>query len=819
MKLQFLFMLCCLCFIQASFSQNLVPNPGFESGTYNGGTEPLIYYSGTPSFGSTSSQKFEDDIDDWYVADPSAICLNCGPDSPDWIPGGMVIGDNFCVANNNYYVRSAHKNESIMVKLKNDYTLVKGETYRFSIKYRAAVGWNGGVGSFQVVFSTKKEGLEVQPHKKWVALDHYDNQSCEWKNYEGYFTVPTDNDKDYEDMKYMILQYNHEINQSADESNGGGIASLIWHYDDVTLRVANQCEQIKYIQDWRYENVHKIEQANQEIRAGAYVHPDPTVENEPVIIKSNSMVIYRAPNIYLEPGFFIEEPGSYFETQIGTCVADPCPGIPNFIPPQLLNCSTPIALGSDLPDIPGVFYSWEPSEYFSAPWSRETLFTPPTSNGCVNAQLIIWTICGAAQTFPFSVKYFDGQPTINVTNLSSNPNELSFELDLENTNSYNLQITNTSSGQIIYSENNVLDCNEANSGINIDFNQCDFELCSDLQVSILAENECFGTSSENFIWQGPVTNPSPTIQVSNLISSDFEYQFDLNVPAEYEYVKVELWNENMTSLICSNTYSYCNNPIGSNLHFDVTNCLTGCLSQCVNYRVKIVMKNFCNPTIASQTFQWNKSSTTFAMPTNYPNVITLNGDGINETLCFSPVAADYFYLVVTNQWGNVYYENEGCVTENPICLWTPPSNILDGTYFYIIRFGNQCGNEDELQNFVQVINGMNGMILNDDIEELEMNENIVVSDVDVNYENDLSGSMIDSEEVSVYPIPTYDGLNFQSVDNMRKILLLDSKGSQLCMYLPDSNFYSISMSEYSSGLYWVVIESENKNIVKKVIKD
>lgn len=817
MKLIIINTLFCVLLSQLFLAQNLVPNPGFESGTYNGGTDPLVYYSGTPNSGGTNEQNFETDIDDWDVADPTNIWI--GPDSPDWIPGGMLIGENYCVANDNYYVRSAHKKESIMVKLKDDYTLVKGETYRFSIKYRAEVGWANGSGSFQVVFSTKKEGLEVQPNKKWVALDHYDSQSCEWKNYEAYFTVPTDDDKNYEEMKYLILQYNHEINESGDEHANEGVATLTWHYDDVTLRVASKCEEIKYIQDWRYEDVHKIEQANQAIYAGAHVSPNGE-ENSPVLVKSNAMVIYRAPYIYLEPGFFIEETGSYFETQNAPCVENPCPSIPTFSAPEVLNCTVPFDLGSGLPNnTPGLFYVWEPSEYFSAPWSPQTSFNPPTQNGCLNAQLTIWTICGEAQTFPFNLKYFSAVPTINISDIITNSNELSFELNLENTNSYTIEIINASNGSIVYTENNSLSCQETNTGIQYNFNPCNLGLCSNLIVTVTAENNCFGESTESFSWNAPPLNPAPTIQITNTIDTDFKYEFDLNIPANYEYFTVEVWNDAMSELICSNTYSSCTNPYpSSSYHFNITNCLAGCLSQCENYKIRVSIKNFCNSSISSQLFQWNKSSTTFAMPVNYPNIITLNGDGINETLCFSPISADYYYLVVTNQWGNVFFEEEGCVTENPICLWTPQSNITDGVYFYQIRFGNQCGYEDELTTFVHVYNYLQTSIVNEEIFKISNNENKnqeinpFSSDQTLIYEKDKFYS-----DINVYPNPTSELINIQSKETMTEIILLDSKGSEVEVVKLDSNLFIMSLDKYQSGLYWLGIITESKTYFEKII--
>ena len=174
------------------FSQeNLVPNGNFENQSYQGGNDPTDYYSGVPC--NEGRDRFNGQVANWRVAKPSKLLLP--PCSPDLIPPGIVLGDGFCPANNSYYVRSASKQESIMVQLKNGYKLKKGQTYKFSIKYRHARGManQSGVGSFQVVFSTSDKGLRTNVHNKWVALDVYDVQSCYWNNKTYYFTVPNEN--------------------------------------------------------------------------------------------------------------------------------------------------------------------------------------------------------------------------------------------------------------------------------------------------------------------------------------------------------------------------------------------------------------------------------------------------------------------------------------------------------------------------------------------------------------------------------------------------------------------------------------------------
>ncbi len=773
--------------------ENLIPNGHFDENTsnYNGGLDPRDYYTADQDC-SVGRDRFESEMTSWYVATSDApsgqlenpFVRRC---SPDWIAGyAYDTGAPDCIdPEDSFYLAHGLNTESVMVELKNSYKLIKGQSYKFRVKVRSA----RGAGSFQLVFSTKDEGLRVQPHKKWVAGDFYFNPDCEWQNIEYYFTVPTDSDNDYEDMKYLVLQFNHERNK--DDYN----QKVAMHYDDVFLAEGEKCEDIKYIQDWQYHNMHKIEQANVEINAGAFVSPYTWEENEPVIVKSTAKVIYRAPTINLEPGFIVE-PGSYFETQIGTCVEDPCPPIEAFVPSSTTACSSAISLGENIPSQPGVFYSWSPIEYFSNPWSRITDFTPPAGSGCVDAKLVIWTICGASQAFPFTMSYFDAAPSITVNNVTSGVNNLDIDLDINNANTYSVTAVSAGSGTVLYTDTQVSGCDTVNvNDVLLDLNSCLFDMCEDVEITITASNPCFNPVEEVITWSAP-TPVAPVISISNIIDTDFDYEFDVTLPASYEYLVIETWNEVETALICSQTILACDDPNLSTYHFDITNCLSGCVSQCENYKVKVKLKNYCHPLEAVATLSWNKSNTAFSMPTSLPNVITANGDGINDTLCFSPQGADYYHIEVVDRWGIPVFESSGCVTSNPVCIWTPPTNITDGTYFYIIEFSNQCGQSGFNQSFVNVFNGLNRAVAD------EPNAFVPVN----------------TTEVSVYPNPS-KGIFNVNLGTMAQasLVVLDITGKVIFSKNATTNLETLNLSNYAKGVYFLRIEKQDIIITKKLI--
>lgn len=793
-------------------AQNLVPNGNFEGGTYNGGTSPIDYYSDeNQGFFNNSSTplRFDEDINDWYCAKADKLYAFRRRDSPDWIdPNQWYNSENEGNCTQTRYVRCATPTESIMVQLAGGHKLVKGQTYTFKVKARGGKGTSFPSHQFRLTFTADDEGLDCINKKKWYVTEFYVENSCEWHYFEHTFTVPDNDDKNYEDMGWLVLN----VNYYRDGSNDVNDLHAVFNFDDVVLTIEPKCIDTRYIQDRVYAlGEHKIEQANVEIKAGAHVSPYPWQSQFPVAVKNTAMVIYRAPTVYLEPGFFIEEAGSYFETQVGTCVENPCPGIPGFTPPPVAQCNQSLTLGNDFPETPGVFYVWEPENYFSAPWSRVTeVRPPPNDDGCVDAKLTIWTICGATQVHNFRLQFIDAAPTIDLNNVTASQTGISGYINLQNASEYTIQGINTVTGAIVFEDQYEWDCQNGSQHIPFAVDHCTGNLCQNLEIKITASNPCFGSVSESLQWQAPNV-PDYDLQVSNLVSNDFEFNFDWAIPNTYDYVKVQVWNEAKTEKICEWVYNRCSNPINTNnpYHFDIRDCLgDGCFAQCKNYKIVLETKQFCNPTISTKQIAWNKSNTTFAMPVNYPNIITADNDGINDDLCFYPTGADWYEIYVENRWGNPMHEEQGCVNEIPICLWHPATNTTDGEYFYTIIFGNQCGYSDELTTTVMVFADPNaGLAQNTNPQQYQNSNYTLITDqygnqVEVPRENSTDWS------VNAYPNPAEDIVFIQSSEEITRITLRDVFGKEiLSKEIHDLNT-SINISNYASGYYIIDVSSQ-----------
>src|SRR5690606_17565751 len=62
-----------------------------------------------------------------------------------------------------------------------------------------------------------------------------------------------------------------------------------------------------------------------------------------------------------------------------------------------------------------------------------------------------------------------------------------------------------------------------------------------------------------------------------------------------------------------------------------------------------------------------------------PNILTPNGDGINDILEIINIERFGNHVTLLNRWGQVIFESDNYDNK-----WAPPTNLSDGTYFYYI---------------------------------------------------------------------------------------------------------------------------------------
>lgn len=107
-----------------------------------------------------------------------------------------------------------------------------------------------------------------------------------------------------------------------------------------------------------------------------------------------------------------------------------------------------------------------------------------------------------------------------------------------------------------------------------------------------------------------------------------------------------------------------------------------------NYTITATLFNQCGP----KSFTYNASFMELGESEGIiPNVFTPNGDGMNDELEFLGVDFTQDYsLKIFNRWGRMMFEST-----NPDDRWKG-DNAEDGTYFYELRYTDQCSTEERL---------------------------------------------------------------------------------------------------------------------------
>jgi hypothetical protein len=84
-----------------------------------------------------------------------------------------------------------------------------------------------------------------------------------------------------------------------------------------------------------------------------------------------------------------------------------------------------------------------------------------------------------------------------------------------------------------------------------------------------------------------------------------------------------------------------------------------------------------------------------------PNIVTPNGDNINDEIDFSKYQFSSLQLEIYNRWGLKIFEST-----DPTCVWKPSSNDSDGTYFTNLQYRIDCGADSQtkkINNFIILV--------------------------------------------------------------------------------------------------------------------
>lgn len=103
---------------------------------------------------------------------------------------------------------------------------------------------------------------------------------------------------------------------------------------------------------------------------------------------------------------------------------------------------------------------------------------------------------------------------------------------------------------------------------------------------------------------------------------------------------------------------------------------------------------------------------------------------------------------------------------------------------------------------------------------LTSNLNVVyVDNIYLHKNTVLSNTKFDSASFNVYPNPTNNEWNLSSVQNINSIKLFDISGKQILTLNPNDSSVVINASDFSSGIYFANVSTDNETKIIKLVKN
>jgi hypothetical protein len=232
-----------------------------------------------------------------------------------------------------------------------------------------------------------------------------------------------------------------------------------------------------------------------------------------------------------------------------------------------------------------------------------------------------------------------------------------------------------------------------------------------ITYTVTATNSCgqTGSSSVSIHYEN---NPSQTVQLSlsNITLGDIP-SFDVNYDAHVKSVTIEVLDASLSNVYYTENF----------LDIIDFNCcsfyweLSASLSPCMDYKIRVTAKNYCTEATTSQIMDWNRNRSV-TLTALLPNVVTPNGDGVNDQFCFQFTGASSYTLIVNAPSGVPVFVESNIAYPVSVCSWAGECNVGfptcsgdhvgDGVYYFTLTlFGCDGQPGFETAGYLQLLNG------------------------------------------------------------------------------------------------------------------
>jgi len=347
----------------------------------------------------------------------------------------------------------------------------------------------------------------------------------------------------------------------------------------------------------------------------------------------------------------------------------------------------------------------------------------------------------------------------------------------------------------------------------------------------------------------PVPNPSFTYVSADIANCSFDISIDLNPNTEFVYVQVE----DLSTGQMSQQQSYFIEPNSSSTIFNwssstLPQSFWGTYQSCHNYVIHVSTSNFCYPNnIYTHDYFWGHN-TTYSLNTPLANIITPNGDGVNDWFVLDADGVNKYSLYIYNRLGRNVYRDlyvGYCQQSFSGKLWAGQCNmsgllactspcLTNGDYYYVLYVYPCAGGRIDYNGVIQLTPGTNapnnycqGLSMKTSQQDVQRDDpyldslsfaKLINSSFLTN--NDITNNDDFDQIIGVYPNPTNEAFNIEIsqelLQKVTRISILDANGKTV--YVKQSDFHQkeILNKHFAKGIYLIKIDLDDRTIYKKL---